>query len=196
MNKRSLTIFRLTAIAVFLVTMLQGCVRRPLEVILNEKVRVRLIINWRVNFQEIYGEIPEGMTVMLWGRNTGYWVMEPFDGNTATLMLQPDVYDVIIFNEYEGWFNSYNMHTYDKRSYADFTMRTDHYSTRAGEEDYMYPPQHIGVAVDVIEITHDMVELNDSILIPYEDYVDGGYENFIYSDRLIEFNELGYPMTK
>jgi len=53
--------------AIMVLVVLTGCERRPLEVVADSRVRVRIVINWRVNFTEIYNQEPNGMTVMLWG---------------------------------------------------------------------------------------------------------------------------------
>ena len=171
-----------------------ACDRRPLEVIANDQVRVRVVINWKVRFQEIYGQEPNGMTLMLWGVNTRQRITESANGNSVTVMLKPDTYRLIIFNDREEEYLPY-MRLHDAHSFDDIAMRLEHYTTRDTGADIIYYPEPIGVAVDTFEITHDMVMSDTTIFVPYEDYVEQGASKYTVSERLYEIPEEATPMT-
>ena len=171
-----------------------ACDRRPLEVIADNRVRVKVIINWRVNFTEIYNETPNGMTVMLWGVNTGDRVVESVNGTSTTVMLRPDTYHLIIYNEREEEFLPY-MRIHDAASFDFITMRLQHYTRADDGQTYIYYPDPIGVAVDTFNITQDMVDEDNAIFVPYEEYIEKGFTNYNTGERVYEIPEVATPMT-
>jgi len=184
----------LTMAAIMVLVVLTGCERRPLEVVADSRVRVRIVINWRVNFTEIYNQEPNGMTVMLWGVNTGARIVESVNGNSASIKLEPDTYQMIIYNDREDEFLPY-MSIRDATDYENITMRLQHYTrARDTEPPYIYYPEPIGVAVDTFLITPEMVASDTSIFVPYDEYIDD-YTHEHISERVYEIPEVATPMT-
>ena len=190
-------------------TVLTSCYRRPLEVLLNERVNVRITVNWLTTVMgdvtkedsviaaKYYGGTPNGMTLMLWGMNTGERFVESVNGNYIDVALKPDTYRLIIFNDREDEFLPYQR-LYDKDSYDNMTMRLTHYipSRAYWSNDYIYYPDPVGVAVDTFQITDEMVDRDSLIFAPYEDYVKGGVlQNTTLDSRSYEILEKATPMT-
>ena len=171
-----------------------ACERRPLEVIANNKVRVKVVINWRVNFAEVYNEEPNGMTLMLWGVNTGTRIVESVNGTSASVMLEPDTYHLIIYNDREEEFMPY-MSIYDAASFEFVTMRLQHYTRTDSQLPYIYYPDPIGVAVDTFDITQEMVAEDTTVFVPYEEFVSEGFSHYNVSERVYEIPEVSTPMT-
>ena len=192
-TRKPISHLRLILLAALTLLAIVACERRPLEVIVDNRVRVRIVINWRVNFTEIYNQEPNGMTVMLWGVNNDYRVVESVNSNSLTVMLPPDTYHLLIYNEREEEHLPY-MSIYNAQSFNDISMRLLHYTRSNDQMPYIYSPDPIGVAVDTFDITPDMVASDTSIFVPYEDYIDGDLARY-QSDRVYEIPEVATPMT-
>lgn len=180
----------LAAVAALLLT--TGCERRPMEVILDETVRVKLVINWQVNFAELYGEEPNGMTIMLWGSNAQQPTVRAVNGNSIMLNLKPDTYRMLIFSDREDEYAPY-MQLRDAGSYDDISMRCQHF--RLYDEDFIYNAEQIGIAADTFSITEEMVLRDTTVFVPYEKYRDNPDAIYHESERLYEIPEVGMPMT-
>jgi len=201
------------AVLTLILIAIAACERRPLEVIVGEKVRVRLVIDWRfyftTNFDEqisvgdneyidsaaynYYGGVPNGMTVMLWGQNTGDRIYQAVNGHTVSLNLRPDVYKLIIFSNTESEY--LYMGLQDRESFDDVAMRLYRYTSRSDNGDYIWYPDPIGVAIDTFEITKEMVVQDTTVFMPYETYIGGNYERETVSEKYFEIPERATPMT-
>ena len=185
---------RLISLIALIAILLTSCDRRDLEVVLDEKVHVKLVIDWKVNFQEIYNEQPNGMTVMLWGKHAAAPIVESVNSNTLTLALAPDDYQLIIYNDREEEFLPY-MQLYDRQSFSDIAMRTLSYTSRSDNTEYMHYPEPIGVSVDSFTISDDMVANDTTIFVPYQEYIDNGGEKYRTVEKVYEIDEVATPMT-
>ena len=184
-----------TLLLPLLMLLLGSCERRPLEVLVDEAVNVQLILDWSVNFAEIYNYKPNGMTVMVWGTDGTPPKISSVNGNRLTLHLKPDAYKLIIFNDtpqefpYQSFFDYYN--------YANIAMRADHFTTKSWDSgvDYMYYPDPVGVTISSFLITEDMVGSNAKIFVYYDDYMQNGDAYYSESTRTYEIHEIAWPMT-
>lgn len=183
-----------------IVALLSACERRPLEVIVDESVRVRIVVKWKVNFVELYGTTPNGMTVIIWGSDGSAPIIRTTNADNITVKLKPDTYQLVIFNELADDYTPY-MRFYDADSYDRIAMRATTFtvgSTRAWDDGtYMYTPEdpRIAVALDTFDITPEMVMTDTTIFIPYEEYRDNGYVNYRESEVVYEIPEVPWPMT-
>ena len=123
MNKRSLTycIFCLTLLATIV-----ACDRRPLEVIVNNTVRVDVVARWRVVYVDLYGSVPTGMTVMVWGDDSRTPLVETTNEDRVTLRLKEGNYRVLVYNQMEREFLPY-MRFYNQTSYDNIMARNTTY---------------------------------------------------------------------
>lgn len=188
--KRSLTILLTLLLA------LAGCERRELEVLVDEAVNVRIVVNWQVNFTEIYQTEPTGMTVMLWG-DQGSRIVQSSNDNRVSLRLTPDTYRLIIYNQTESEYAPYLLF-HNTHSFDDIAARSTTYSntaTREADERLIHYPDPIAVAVDTFLITPDMVAQDTVIFVPYKDYLAGNTSSYYESERLYEIPETPTPMT-
>ncbi len=204
------------------VVVIAACDRRPLEVITNDKVRVKIIIDWRfyldnthrsntiydlsdgfTNYADsafvdsaayaYYGGVPNGMTLMLWGQQTGDRVFQTTNGHIATVNLRPDTYQLIIFSNTEEEYLYQRL--YDRSSFSDIAMRLDHYASRTDGQDYIQYAEPIGVATDTFQITQEMAAQENIIFVPYDEYLDGNHERELFSEHYYEIPEHATPMT-
>ena len=191
-------VFRPVAFSLLFLTMVIACDRRPLEVVLDEKVRVRIVAKWEVNFTPLYGTIPNGMTVMIWGSKDTAPMIRTTNANNITVKLAPDTYRLIIFNELAEEYAPY-VYFFDSNSYDDMMARADRYTTRAWDSgtEYMYDPEdpRIAVALDTFVVTKDMVLGDSTLFVPYEVYRDDPTLAYYESERIYEIPEVPWPMT-
>lgn len=184
--------------SLLLLTTVTACERRPLEVILDEKVRVRIVAKWEVNFTPLYGSVPNGMTVMIWGSKDTAPMIRTTNANNITVKLAPDTYRLIIFNELAEEYAPY-VYFYDSNVYDDMMARAANYTTRAWDSgtEYMYAPEdpRIAVALDTFEITNEMVMRDTTMFVPYEVYRDDPTLAYRESERIYEIPEVPWPMT-
>ncbi|MBQ9665940.1 MAG: DUF5119 domain-containing protein [Bacteroidaceae bacterium] len=201
MNKRSLICnrtcrtFRVLPLIGLLLTLLASCERRPLELEVEEDVRVKLLVKWKVAFEFIYGIEPTGMTVMLWGDNAAAPQVEISNSDSVLLKLEPDRYRMIIFNQTFSEFPYLGF--YDTSRFDSIAARSLSYTTRAWNSGTtnLYYPDPMAVAVDSFTISKDMVHQDSTIFVNYNDYVED--KSSIYSERIryYEIPETPYPMT-
>ncbi len=195
--RRFSTISMLGVLALLFIT---SCERRPLEVLLDDRVRVRIVADWDVNYVALYGNRPNGMTVMLWGENSTAPIIRTTNANSLTVMLPQDTYRLIIFNELMEEYAPY-VNFYEANSYDRMVVRSSSYvaPSRAWDTglEYMYTPEdpRITVALDTFTITPSMVLRDTTIFVPYEEYRDHGYSAYGDRDRYYEIPELPWPMT-
>ena len=169
--------------------LLTSCERRPLEVYFNKVVNVRVDVDWTTYF----GEKPSGMTMLLYQDNNELMrSVISNEVNSQTLRLQPAVYKLVIFNLSPDEFGSIKFENLNDHNEAaaravPITTRTN----RAWDknERYMADPEPIGVAVDTLTITEDM--LSDD----YLQFVDYRKRNNIPDTIDVVFNETVNPMT-
>ena len=194
-----------------------ACERRPLEVIVEERVQVRIVVDWRFNnfasseagmryaftadsayidsaANRYYGGEPSGITLMLWGQTTGERIYQTVNGHIAPVSLRPDTYQLIVFSNTEDEYSQY-MSLYDRTSFNDITMRLHHYASRTDGQDYIWYPDPVGVAVDTFEVSRDMVAQDTTIFVRYEDFIDGNYDRQAQGGRYYEIPEHAIPMT-
>jgi len=178
-----------------------SCERRPLEVLIKEKVQIRVVMEWQVNYVQLYNEKPNGMTLRIWGSDNVPVLNQITNSDTVMVQLPPGTYYVMAYNELASEYAEYGMHFYDYNDYAAMTFRSSHY-TRAtnalGEGlPHLVPPEYprIAVALDTVVITQDMVVEQDSVLIPYEEFEEKGYKRDYVYTRVLEFDEVPWPMT-
>ena len=202
MKKLLLLSLYVALLSQLLLTLFSSCERRPLEVIVDEKVKVRIIVKWKINFVELYGGTPNGMTVMIWNANGGAPIIRTTNADNITVALEPATYHMAIFNELMDDYAPY-LRFYDTGSYDLMTCRATTFTvdgvTRGWDDGttYMYTPEdpRIAVALDTFEITRQMVLQDTSIFIPYEEYRDNGYVNYRESEHVFEIPETPWPMT-
>lgn len=207
-DKQTLT---LTLILMIVMTTITGCIRRPLEVLINERVRVNIYVYWNYDFKKdrppgkheepidsagkaYYGGLPNGMTLMLWGRNTGTRVEKAVNEHYTAVDLVPDIYDLVIYSNTEEEYKPY-MQPYDRNRFDQITMRLLHDNTRNDVGGRIYYPEPIGVAIDSFEITRDMLVQDTTFLIPYESYMDDTYDRNAVKEYVYEIQEHAIPMT-
>lgn len=185
----------LMAAALLGVLVIASCDRRPLEVIVDEKVKVSVQINWKINFVEAYGNIPNGMTVMVWGSSDAVPRIQTTNSDNVTLYLTPDTYRMIIYSE---TVDDYPYQSFlDYNSYGNIAMRSKHFTTKAWDDgvDYMYYPDEIGVALDTFLITHEMVEKDTTLFVDYDRYKDHPEEVYREHTYTYDIPEIAWPMT-
>lgn len=151
------------------VLMLMSCgpdeflIRRDMYANVNRTPKVRLEVDWLT----LFGSKPTGMTVMMdgIGGNSFGTTTNSVDG--VDLSLDKDSYHTLVYNLSSDEFGSldfYNTDSYDSINVklTPITMRAN----AAWDEGvrYMREPEDIGVALDTIDITPEMVE-NYSALI-------------------------------
>ncbi len=181
-----------------LVLLIMGCDRRGLEVIIDEKVRVHIVVNWKVNFVYSYIIVPNGMTVMIWNMAGGAPLVRTSNENSVSVRLDPGTYRMMIFNEMADEYSPY-VKFHDAGDYDLMTQRGVSYpgdGWYAGLT-YMYGPEdpRIAVALDTFEITADMVHRDTSMLVPYEHYKGNPELAYRESEFVYEIPEEPWPMT-
>ncbi len=186
--------FRVLLLLVVIV--LASCDRRPLEVIVDDEVAVKLVSHWSTNYVPIYGEKPNGMTAIFWNEATGERRTVSTNDSVTTLSLPVGTYQIILFSDTYSDYEPY-MNFYDVQSYEKMAARTTEYNTRNWDSGitYINYPDPIGAVTDRITITEEML-MQDTIFIPFERYRDNGYKYDIdgrNSDYVI--HEHPYPMT-
>ena len=197
-NKRTLrrqTALLMGLATALILTMFASCERRPLEVLADEGVQVKIVNDWD-NHNFIYGKEPNGMTVMLWGENTHTTRIESRN-DTAIVFndLKPDRYHLIIFNE---TFSDFGYQYFaEAGSYENMVMRSNHYTTRGWDSDvdYMHYPDPISVSLDTFDITNDMTTRDTTIFVFYDDYRKNGSAAYEGKVRTYRIPELAWPMT-
>ena len=194
MNKRSLkSILRQRPAAALVIALLAllcvQCERRPLEVYYEDKVAVRIDVDWMKSF----GIMPSGMTVMLY-RNGDSLTYSNITNEVLshTVQLDPGLYKLIIFNQSYDEFGS--MYFQNLRSHDRAAARAEEITTRGNRTwdkgvRYITDPEDIGVAVDTFEITSEMLEQQLH-------FVDWHQHDKLHPNtELFVFDEVPDPMT-
>ena len=191
MNKRSLTycIFCLTLLATIV-----ACDRRPLEVIVNNTVRVDVVARWRLVYVDLYGSVPTGMTVMVWGDDSRTPLVETTNEDRVTLRLKEGNYRVLVYNQMEREFLPY-MRFYNQTSYDNIMARNTTYQSSTDGKTYTHYPDPIGVAIDSFTISDQMVIQDTVIFMPYDDYISYGAGQEYVLEKVYEFPDTPWPMT-
>ena len=191
MNKRSLTycIFCLTLLATIV-----ACDRRPLEVIVNNTVRVDVVARWRLVYVDLYGSVPTGMTVMVWGDDSRTPLVETTNEDRVTLRLKEGNYRVLVYNQMEREFLPY-MRFYNQTSYDNIMARNTTYQSSTDGKTYTHYPDPIGVATDSFTISDQMVIQDTVIFMPYDDYISYGAGQEYVLEKVYEFPDTPWPMT-
>ncbi len=191
MNKRSLTycIFCLTLLATIV-----ACDRRPLEVIVNNTVRVDVVARWRLVYVDLYGSVPTGMTVMVWGEDSRVPLVETTNEDRVTLRLKEGNYRVLVYNQMEREFLPY-MRFYNQTSYDNIMARNTTYQSSTDGKTYTHYPDPIGVAIDSFTISDQMVIQDTVIFMPYDDYISYGAGQEYVLEKVYEFPDTPWPMT-
>ena len=202
MSKRSLKAMMCVALVLQLIVLfVTSCERRPLEVIVDNRVKVRIVVRWKINFVPLYNETPSGMTVRIFSSDNRVVYDEMTHRDTVTVALEPDTYRMVIYNEVASEYADYGMRFYDYNDYDLVTFRSSQYTRATGAlaegVSHLVPPEypHIAVACDTFEVTRDMVLQDTTMFIPYEEFRDNGYEAYREHTRLVEFDEEPWPMT-
>jgi len=189
---------RALAALLLLLLAIVGCERRPLEVILDEQVRVQVVVHWETNFVPIYGTTPNGMTVMIWGSESTSPMVRTTNSNSVTLRLPPDTYRMVVFNELAEEYTPY-VSFYQADSYETMVQRATTYAATDWDQGntYMYTPEdpRVAVALDTFVISRDMVQQDTNIFVPYEVYRDNPDIARQPSDRVYTIPETPWPMT-
>jgi len=191
MNKRSLTycILCLTLLATVI-----ACDRRPLEVIVNNTVRVDVVARWRLVYVDLYGSVPTGMTVMVWGEDSRVPLVETTNEDRVTLRLKEGKYRVLVYNQMEREFLPY-MRFYNQTSYDNIMARNTTYQSSTDGKTYTHYPDPIGVAIDSFTISDQMVIQDTVIFMPYDDYISYGAGQEYVLEKVYEFPDTPWPMT-
>jgi hypothetical protein len=190
--KKALDNICLALFGTLLLVVMASCERRPLEVVVEKGINVRINVDWASRF----GQRPTGMTVRLY----------PADGSAPITNITNDVdgvdvrlnagtYYLLVFNQTEDEFGS--MTFSDMQYYSGATAHSAR-ATLHGKSgwddgvDYYADPEPIGVAVDTISISQDMVD--DAI--SYKRYKKGMTTGHYYEvDTTFTFDEVALPMT-
>ena len=205
MNKCSLTsciqiayrllLRRKAVLAVIIaVVAMAACDRRPLEVIVNNTVRVDVVARWRLVYVDLYGSVPTGMTVMVWGDDSRTPLVETTNEDRVTLRLKEGNYRVLVYNQMEREFLPY-MRFYNQTSYDNIMARNTTYQSSTDGKTYTHYPDPIGVATDSFTISDQMVIQDTVIFMPYDDYISYGAGQEYVLEKVYEFPDTPWPMT-
>lgn len=205
MNKCSLTsciqiayrllLRRKAVLAVIIaVVAMAACDRRPLEVIVNNTVRVDIVARWRLVYVDLYGSVPTGMTVMVWGDDSRTPLVETTNEDRVTLRLKEGHYRVLVYNQMEREFLPY-MRFYNQTSYDNIVARNTTYQSSTDGKTYTHYPDPIGVAIDSFTISDQMVIQDTVIFMPYDDYISYGAGQDYVLEKVYEFPDTPWPMT-
>lgn len=193
-KKKRMLRFAAPLCALCALLLLLSCERRPLEVIVSEKVKVRLVVKWRINFVDIYGTEPTGMTVMVWDSHGSVPIVETTNDDHVTLLLEPDEYHLVVFNQMEREYLPY-MRFYHQESYHDMVARNTTYVSPTDQRTYTHYPDPIAVVSDTFLITRDMVVQDTTIFVPYEEYISSDINAYTEKIHVYEIPEVPWPMT-
>lgn len=201
MNKRSLkTITQLRVFRAFrllgifgvigvlgVLPLIFSCERRPLEVYEEPVALVRVDIDW----MEHFGQKPHGMMMLVYDETDSlYKAIGPVhEVESQVLSLEVGTYKLVFCNyPDEGTFNFSRLGNHYYASARAEWMKGYPYSYWE-KEAYREAPEDIGVAVDTIAITEDMVRSD----IRFVEYT---HRNELNSDTTqFVFNEVPDPMT-
>lgn len=198
-TKRSLKLLLHPApLLVLLMLLTFACDRRPLHVLLDERVNVKVVVNWQVNYVTLYGDEPNGMSVMVWRDGVGQPTIKATNGNSVTLSLTPGTYYMMVFNELREDYSP-RLKFNDIDNYDMLTVTANSYRGYGWDEGvtYMYSPDdpRMCVALDTLEITQEMLIKDTTIIIPYEEFLNNDSAKYRQSELVYELDEVTWPMT-
>ena len=198
-TKRSLKLLLHPApLLVLLMLLTFACDRRPLHVLLDERVNVKVVVNWQVNYVTLYGDEPNGMSVMVWRDGIGQPTIKATNSNSVTLSLTPGTYYMMVFNELREDYSP-RLKFNDIDNYDMLTVTANSYRGYGWDEGvtYMYSPDdpRMCVALDTLEITQEMLIKDTTIIIPYEEFLNNDSAKYRQSELVYEIDEITWPMT-
>ncbi len=135
-----------------------SCDRRPLEVYYPETARIRIDVDWMKEF----GQMPTGMSLYFYPIEGGSpRTFLTNDVKSTYVDLTPGTYKVVIFNQSVDEFGSMGFR--DPSDYTNFRAIARPLTTYQAEDwdagtTYVRDPEAIGVALDTITITEEMLE--------------------------------------
>ena len=186
--RASYPVLRTSYLIVLVLLLLTSCVRRPLEVYFKKKVKVQVNVDWTSRF----GQKPSSMTMVLYKDNDSLYQSYPPSSNVdfRVMELDPGIYKLLVFNQTYDEFSSIYFRDWDH--FQTFTARAKPITTRANRTwdaniNYMCDPEDIGVAVDEIVITEEMVD-------DYYTFVDYRQRNNVPGETMFYYNEVVDPM--
>lgn len=166
-------------------------IRRDMYADIIRSPKIRLEVDWLSHF----GEKPTGMTVMMKGvgGNDFSTITNSVDG--IDLSLNADSYRTLVYNLSSDEFGSLDFHNandYDSISVSltPITMR----SNEAWDKDvkYLREPEDLGVALDTINITDEMV---DEYSARIRQRLSDGYTGDRADTVMYVFHETVYPVV-
>ena len=198
-TKRSLKLLLHPALLLVLLMLLTfACERRPLHVLLDERVNVKVVVNWQVNYVTLYGDEPNGMSVMVWRDGVGQPTIKATNSNSVTLSLTPGTYYMMVFNELREDYSP-RLKFNDIDNYDMLTVTANSYRGYGWDEGvtYMYSPDdpRMCVALDTLEITPEMLVKDTTILIPYDEFINNDSARHRESTLVYKLDEITWPMT-
>jgi len=156
-----------------LLTLLCACQpwyqREPLEVMDPQKVRMRLIVDWSV----YYEEMPSGMTVMLFSDEYEPQTIVTANVSSVYLDLMPGHYRLVLFNKSVNDFPSMqfeNMDTYPQMTVRATTFSPTYYTDWTKGENFTYDPENLGTLLESFEVTEEML-LTQTNFYPYKEWI-------------------------
>ena len=199
MNKRSLKLLLHPApLLVLLILLTFACDRRELHVLLDEKVRVNIEVDWKINYETLYGDMPNGMTVMAWKEGSTQPIIKATNSTSVEMALTTGTYYLAVFNELREEYSP-KLKFDEFSNYDEMTVRANSYQSSGWDEGvrYMFSPDdpRICVALDTIQITTEMLTRDTSIVIPYEEFINAGSDMARESKLVYEIDEITWPMT-
>ena len=170
-----------------------SCDRRPLEVYWPDAARIRIDVDW----QRYFSQKPTGMTLLFYPESKNWEQPQSIVTNSVDQVfvdLKPDVYRVILFNQSVDEFGS--MRFEDMQSYDKAVARARNMVTRVNEAwddslTYMTDPELLGVALDTIVITEDMLEQQ----VHFASYHDRHRYTLTTDTAVHVFQETVRPLT-
>jgi hypothetical protein len=106
-----------------------------------------------------YGDLPTGMTIYTFGKNTGTQYELSADVNTIDLYRNADSYKVMVFSLTPSEYGSLHFEDLDNSQKAAAML--NRYECTDGWNQgttYQYEPEKIGASVDTLDLTPQMVE--------------------------------------
>lgn len=189
-------LFDISCILVIMAALLSACQpwykREPLEVMEPQAVRFRLDVDW----ERLFGEVPSGMTVMLFAdKQPGAVTTVSHEVKSRYLDLLPDKYRLVLFNKSAGDFPSMqfeNMDSYAAMRTRANTFTPSHYTDWTQGQKFTYNPEHFGTVIEEFEITEEML-YTQVTFYPYKEWIKmKTSENA--STRFYQEDDLTYVM--
>lgn len=171
---------------------LASCDRRPLETVAERAMKVRINVDWL----SLYGEKPDGMSVFCYPADGG----EPASTITNNVdyadvaIDEAGTYYVVVFNQSSGEFGSFDFNRIDLHD-SIHTSATYIHDYQNGDWDkgvrYMRAPEKLGVALDTISITPNMIENYVEFHRYRKEAATGNYDDDAV--ELFQFYETAVP---